>query len=65
VTRRRRTDLVLLLIVRRAERDAAMPRRAHSEEPDAPMVIGEGALSTNPELSIHPEHGPAAYPDPT
>jgi hypothetical protein len=41
VTRRRRTELVLLLIVRRAERDAAMSRRARSEEPDASMVIGE------------------------
>jgi hypothetical protein len=32
----------LLLIVRRAERDAAMPRRAHSKEANAPTVIDQG-----------------------
>ena len=36
---RRRTDLALLLIIRRAERDAGMPSRPRREQPDNPTGI--------------------------
>lgn len=42
MTRRQRTDLALLLIIRRAERDAGVPSRPRREEPDNPTVIGPG-----------------------
>jgi hypothetical protein len=42
VTPRRRTDLTLLLIIRRAERDAGMPSRPRWEEPDTPTGIDPG-----------------------
>jgi hypothetical protein len=34
-----RTDLALLLIIRRAERDAGMPSRSRREKPDNPTGI--------------------------
>jgi hypothetical protein len=34
MTRRQRIDLALMLIVRRAERDATLHSRSHSDEPD-------------------------------
>ena len=38
MTRRQRTDVVLLLIVRRAERDARVSSRIRLEAPDAPTA---------------------------
>jgi hypothetical protein len=46
---RRRTDLALLLIIRRAERDAGMPTRPRWEEPDNPTVIDPGRNPDAPE----------------
>jgi hypothetical protein len=42
MTRRRRTDHALMLIVRRAERDERMPSRSRSDEPDSPTAIDQG-----------------------
>jgi len=44
VTPQRRTDLALLLIIRRAERDAGMPSSSRSrwEEPDTRTDIAPG-----------------------
>jgi hypothetical protein len=42
VTSRRRTDLALLLIIRRAERDAGMINRVRADEPDGPLPLDEG-----------------------
>ena len=39
MTRRQRIDLALMLIVRRAEREAGMLSRQHSDEPDTPTAI--------------------------
>jgi hypothetical protein len=41
MTRRQRSDLALLLIVRRAERDAGVLSRSRSEGPDALTVIDQ------------------------
>jgi hypothetical protein len=49
VTPQRRTDLALLLIIRRAERDAGMPSRARWEEPDTRTDIAPGRDSDEPE----------------
>jgi hypothetical protein len=49
VTPRRRTDLALLLIIRRAERDAGMPSRSRREEPDTPTGIDPERDSDAPE----------------
>jgi len=46
---RRRTDLALLLIIRRAERDAGMPSRSRREEPDTPTGIDPEHDSDAPE----------------
>jgi hypothetical protein len=48
VTRRQRIDLALMLIVRRAERDAGMLSRTHSEEADTPTVIDQQGPPTEP-----------------
>jgi hypothetical protein len=53
VTRRRRTDHALMIIVRRAERDAGMPRRTRSDEPNSPTTIGPETPRDEPE-SQHP-----------
>jgi hypothetical protein len=39
VSRRRRIDLALLLIIRRAERDAQLSGRRGDQQPDAARVI--------------------------
>jgi hypothetical protein len=39
MTRRQRIDLVLMLIVRRAEREATLQDRSHSETPDTSTVV--------------------------
>jgi hypothetical protein len=52
VTPRRRTDLALLLIIRRAERNAGMPSRSRWDEPDAPTGIDPGGDPDEPEF--HP-----------
>jgi hypothetical protein len=44
-----RTDLALLLIIRRAERDAGMPSRSRREEPDNPRAIDPGRDRDEPE----------------
>src|SRR4051794_35781516 len=49
VTPRRRTDLALLLIIRRAERDAGMPGRPRSEGPDTATGIGPERDPDEPE----------------
>ena len=49
MTRRRRTDHALMIIVRRAERDAGMPRRTRSDEPNAPTTIGPETPRDEPE----------------
>jgi hypothetical protein len=49
---RRRTDLALLLIIRRAERNAGMPSRSRWDEPDAPTGIDPGGDPDEPEF--HP-----------
>jgi hypothetical protein len=49
VTPRRRTDLALLLIIRRAERDAGMLDRSRREKPDNPTGIGPGRGRDEPE----------------
>jgi hypothetical protein len=41
MTRRQRIDLALMLIVRRAEREAGMLSRPHSDEPDTPTAIDQ------------------------
>jgi hypothetical protein len=46
---RRRTDLALLLIIRRAERDAGMPSRPRWEEPDNATGIDPGRDLDEPE----------------
>jgi hypothetical protein len=46
---RRRTDLALLLIIRRAERDAGMPSWSRREKPDNPTGIGPGRDPDEPE----------------
>src|SRR3954453_17204517 len=46
VTPRQRTDLTLLLIIRRAERDAGIPSRPRREKPDNPTGIDAGALQS-------------------
>jgi hypothetical protein len=46
---RRRTDLALLLIIRRAERDAGMLDRSRREKPDNPTGIGPGRGRDEPE----------------
>ena len=48
---RRRTDLALLLIIRRAERDVGMPSRSRWEEPDTPTGIDPGRDPNQPESS--------------
>jgi hypothetical protein len=49
MTRRRRPDLTLLLIIRRAERDAAVPSRSRGEEPAAPTTIDPERDPDEPE----------------
>jgi hypothetical protein len=49
VTPRRRTDLALLLIIRRAERDAGMLDRSRREKPDNPTGIDPGRDRDEPE----------------
>jgi hypothetical protein len=44
-----RTDLALLLIIRRAERDAGMPSRSRREKPDNPTGIDPGRDPDEPE----------------
>jgi hypothetical protein len=44
-----RTDLALLLIIRRAERDAGVPSRPRWEKPDDPTVIDPGRDPDEPE----------------
>src|SRR5215218_4974687 len=46
---RRRTDLALLLIIRRAERDAGMPSRPRREKPDNPTDIDPECDLDEPE----------------
>jgi hypothetical protein len=53
MTPRRRPDLTLLLIIRRAERDAGMPSRPRWEEPAAPTTIDPGR-DPNPPGSPRP-----------
>jgi hypothetical protein len=53
VTRRRRTDLVLLLIIRRAERGAGMPNHSRSDEPD-PLTVIDRARRADQAESPHP-----------
>jgi len=45
VTRQRRTDLALLIIVRRAERDAEMLSCSRSDEPDVLTDVDQGCCS--------------------
>ena len=49
VTPRRRTDLALLLIIRRAERNTGMHSRSRWDEPDAPTGIDPGCDPDEPE----------------
>jgi len=65
MTRRRRTDLALLLIVRRAERDAGTPSRWRADQPDPRMAIDRECRRTDPDLSTHPDRGPAVIPNTT
>jgi hypothetical protein len=44
-----RTDLALLLIIRRAERDAGMLDRPRREKPDNPTGIDPGRDPNEPE----------------
>jgi len=46
---RQRTDLALLLIIRRAERDAGTPSRSGREKPDDPTDIDPGRDPDEPE----------------
>jgi hypothetical protein len=50
VTRRQRIDMTLLLIVRRAERDARLGSRPRLEAPDAP---------TASDATPHPSEAPS------
>jgi hypothetical protein len=53
VTRRRRTDHRLMIIVRRAERDAGMHTRSRLDESDIPTAINQGCRSDETD-SQHP-----------
>ena len=53
MTRRQRLELALMLIVRRAERDAAVPGRPHSDEPDTVLAIAQKPRPDDPG-SQHP-----------
>jgi hypothetical protein len=53
MTRRRRTDLALMLIIRRAEREATLHGHSHSEEPDTPTTIHPERHPDDPEAQ-HP-----------
>jgi hypothetical protein len=61
MTRRQRSDLALLLIVRRAERDAGVLSRSRSEGPDVLTVIDQGCCADEAE-SQHPSRArPTGY----
>ena len=49
MTRRQRIDLALMLIIRRAERDATVHSRLYSKEPDTPTVIHPERHPDGPE----------------
>jgi hypothetical protein len=53
VTRRQRLELALMLIVRRAERDAGVPGHPHSDEPDTVPAIDQKPRPDDPG-SQHP-----------
>jgi hypothetical protein len=55
VTRRRRIDLALLLIVRRAERDAPRHGRRGDHQPDAARAL---------DREDHPDTAPSGQPPP-
>ena len=53
MTRRQRMDLALMLIIRRAERDATLHSRSRSEEPDSSTAIHPERHPDDPEAQ-HP-----------
>jgi hypothetical protein len=46
---RRRIDLALMLIIRRAEREATLPGRLHSAEPDTATVSHQERPAADPD----------------
>jgi hypothetical protein len=53
MTRRQRIDLALMLIVRRAEREATLHSRSLSEEPATPTVVAHERRPDDPDAP-HP-----------
>ena len=53
MTRRQRIDLALMLIIRRAEREATLHSRSPSEEPDTPTGIRHERRPDDPQAQ-HP-----------
>ncbi len=63
MTRRQRIDLELLLIIRRAERQARLLRGSPSNQPDAVIVVHSTERVTLTDLPAAQEQASAACPN--